>query len=559
MTKKIITLLLVFILIFTLAACNKTNNDSSTSGGGSSEQSSGSSPTGDSSSSVNSSSSGGSSSSEGSPSSGGSTAGGSSSSGDTSTKKPVEIIAAFNSIPNGLDPISEDVSVNLSISLDVYDRLIWLDGDGNWLPNAALSWWQVDELNYEFEIDLNLVFQNGDPLTMEDVVFSITRLKDIPKGAEIGTLIDEVTYEGNILRMKITQPDNSIVAKLNTQVVIVNKTYIEENGDDAIYLKPISTGPYKVTEFVPGTRVVIETWDGYAYEKPQIDKITYIPIPENSTRYIAVETGQAQFAALVSDLEVSLAEGNSDLSVLRKTDTSRNPCFAFNCESSLFSNVNVRRALVHAMDLDSMCALMGGRTQNKMMLFAGYPDFYYIPAGFPEYNLEKAKEMLAAEGYSESNPLKFTLTYWVMDPAVELYQSMLSSIGVEMELDFVEFSVYLTREGSGDFDMIFTTQTNRGTHPLTDLDRFNANLIGSRDLSRFYNARVQEIIPIMLSTTDQQELQNLAREISTIIGEEVPMVGVFLTPAISIMDKGLSGVLIRRDLWSTFRHATYIG
>ena len=446
----------------------------------------------------------------------------------------------------------------MSISMDVYDRLIWLDSDGNWFPNAALSWWQVDELNYGFEMDLNLVFQNGDPLTMEDVVYSIMRLKDIPKGAETGNFIDEVTYEGNILNMKITQPDNSIVAKLNSQVIMVNKAYIEENGDDAIYLRPISTGPYMVTEFIPGTRVVIETWDGYPYDKPQIDKITYIPIPENSTRYIAVETGQAQYAALVSALEAELAEGNSDLSVLRKSDTSRNPCFAFNCEKPPFDNVNIRRALVHAMDIDSMCALMGGRTQNKMMLFAGYPDLYYIPPDFPEYNLEKAKELLAAEGFDESNPLRFSLMYFSPDPAVELFQSTLSTIGVEMTLDLVEFTVYLSREGPGDFDVAWTAQTNRGTHALTDLDRFNSDLIGSRDLSRFHNDRVQEIIPIMLSTTDQQELQALAHEISTIIGEEVPMVGVYFTPAISIMDKGLSGVLIRKDQWQSFRNATYI-
>ena len=553
MIKKIVTLLLVFILLFTLAACNKTNNDSSTSGGGSSEQSGGSSTSSGSSTSGDSSSSGGSSSSGNSSSSSGS-----STSGGASSGSPVEITAAYSSIPNGLDPITEDINVNLSIATDIYDRLIWVDTDGNWLPNAALAWRQVDGLNYEFDIDLNLVFQNGDPLTMEDVVYSIMRLKDIPKSAEIGNMIDNVTFKGSTINIKFTEPDNTLVAKLNAQAVIVNKAYIEENGDDAIYLRPISTGPYMVTEFIPGTRVVIETWDGYPYDKPQIDKVTFVPIPENSSRYIAVETGQAQYAALVSALEMDLAEGNDDVSVLIKRDTLRYFCFWFNCQRPPFDNVNVRRALVHAMDFDSMCALLGGRTKSIMPLFAGYPDYFYVPDDFPEYNLEKAKELLAAEGFDESNPLRFEIIYDKPDPSVELFQSSLESIGVEMTLNLIEFSVYLTREGPGDFDMCWQAQTNRGGHVLTDLDRFDIDLLGTRNICRYYNERVQEIIPIMRTSTDEQELKQLAVEISTIIGEEVPKVSVFFSPAISIMDKGLSGVLIRKDQWQAFRNATYI-
>lgn len=498
------------------------------------------------------------------PSSGGSAAPASSapasaaagSSAPSSPDKPVEITVAFNSMPNGLDPISEDIIPGLSISLDVYDRLFYRDENNNLVPAVAKSVTQVDDVTWEFDINLDYVFQNGDKLTMDDVVFSIMRLKDIPKSAEIGSKIDTVTYEGTKLRVKVTQANNTIIPLIINTAVIVNKAYITENGDEAIYIKPIGTGPYKITEFIPGTTAVLETWEGYPFEKPQIDKITYIGIPENANRYIAVETGKAQYASLVSSLEMDLAEKNDKVSPLRGNSL-KLTCFCFNCEKPPFNNVDVRRALAYAFDRESFCALQGGRPEAVSMVFLGYEDLYTVPDTMPTYDLDKAKQLLEAAGYNASNPLKFELIYWSPDPGLELYQSTLKTIGVEASLKQVEFSTYLSLEGSGDFGMVFTAQTNRGGHPLTDLDRFDSTLIGSRDISRYSNDRVQSLIEKMRVTNDQEELKKYAVEMSTILGQDVPMFAAFQQPLFSVMDKKLSGVVMRPDMWQCFRFATY--
>ena len=550
MKRRLFALLLILALLFSVAACNKPTNNPPASGN-SPEQggapASGSSPD----------QGGGAAQGSGAAQGGGSAQGSGTGQGSSpASGSPVEITVAFNVIPNGLDPLTEDNTPGLSIALDVYDHLMWTGEDMNYYPGIAKSWKQVDSVTYDFEIDLNHVFQNGDPLTMDDIVFSILRMKDIPKVAEIGNFVSSATYEGNILTIKITEPNVTTFSKIVDKVLIVNKAYIEAGGDDAVFLNPISTGPYKVTEFVPGTRVVLETWDGYPFEKPQIDKITYISIPEDSARYIAAETGSVQYAALVTALEVGLAEGNRDVAV-RTVQSVRVRGFSFNCEDPVFSNVNIRRALSYAMDRESMCALLGGRPLVKSYMLAGYPEWYVEDAGYPEFDLNKAKEMLEAEGYNESNPLKFSLMYFFPDPAVELYQSSLASIGVEMTLDLVEFSVYLSREGPGDYQMAWTAQTNRNGHPFTDLDRFDYSLVGSRDISRYNNARVQEIIDLMRTSSDNAELKTLAGEISRILADEVPMVGIYLDPLYSILANGLSGVTIRPDTQQAFRYATY--
>lgn len=468
---------------------------------------------------------------------------------------PVEISVAFGALPNGLDPCSEDVNTSMSIDYHIYDNLLGMDVDFNLIPGVAKSWKEIDALTWTFEIDLDHKFQNGEQLTMEDVVYSILRIKDIPKTADTGALIQSVTYEGTTLTITATEPNVTIIPRVIYSSPIVNKAYIESGGDEAVYTKPIGTGPYKVTEFTPGTSVTLETWDDYPFEQPQINKINFTAIAENSARYIAVESGQLQYAGLVTAMESQLAVNEADLSVITG-DSTRYVGFGFNCEKAPFDNVNVRRAIVHAIDRESISMLNGGRPAVKSMLFGGF-DLYSDPESMPEYDLEAAKALLEAEGYNESNPLKFTVLLWQADPGLELIQSALRGIGVEMTLDQVEFSVFLTREGPGDFEGIWTSAPNRAGTPLTDLDRYDYRMAGTRDITRYYSAEYDAIADEMRITTDSAKQKSLALQAHEIIGRDVPMVGLYLTPIHCVMDSGLSGVTVRGDMIQSFRYATY--
>ena len=468
---------------------------------------------------------------------------------------PVEISAAFSILPTGLDPVSEDTNTTMSICYHIYDKLVEVGLDYKMIPGVAKSWKEVDALTWTFEVDLNYKFHNGDKLTMDDIVYSFERLKNIPKSADTGNLIDSVTYEGSTLTIKAKEPNVTTIPRAVYTAPIVNKKYVESGGDDAVYLKPIGTGPYKVTEFTPGTSVTIETWDGYPFTKPQIDKINFFAIPDNSARYIAVESGQRQYAGLVTAMESSLAGSKSNLSILSGS-SNRYVGFGFNCERGVFTNVNLRRAIVHAIDRNAIASLNGGRPAVQSMLFGSF-DLYADPKSMPEFDLDKAKSMLEAEGYNASNPFKFSVLLWQPDPGIEAIQSSLRSIGVEMSLEQVEFSVFLTKEGPGEFEAVWTSAPNRGGHALTDLDRYDYGFAGTRDITRYKNAAYNEIANKMRVSTDAAELKTLALEAHEIIGQDVPMVGLFLSPIICIMDNRLTGVTVRGDYIQSFRNATY--
>ena len=538
MKRRIVVILLALTMVFSLVACGGGGDAGSGGTSGGTQQSGGG--------------------SGGGSSSGGS--GGGAASGGSAAK--VEITAAFSVVANGLCPITEDINTTISLANHFYDRLVELDVDFNWIPGVAKTWKQVDDFNWEFEINTDCVFQNGDKLTMDDVIYSIKRLADQPKSQDVGTLVDSVTANGNILTIKLKEHNNSIMPRLLDFSFIVNKAYMEADtsaNKDSQFLKPIGTGPYKVTDFIPGTSIILETWEGYPFEKPQIDKITITPIPENMNRYAAVESGQMQYAGLVSAMEADLATKNNDLILYEGKSNFVIP-FGFNCEKAPFDNVNIRRAIIHALDLDSIAKLNGGRNTPRSMLFNGFDNVYVPSPNFPEFNLDKARELLEAEGYTPANPLKMETLYFRPDPGIEYFQSDLKKVGVDLVTNQVEFSVFLTMEGPGQFDGLWTSNPNRGGTWLTDLDRFDYdNFLGMRNLARWRDQRAQDIIAEMRTVTDQQKLKTLSTELNGIIGQQVPIVGVFFMPILSVMTDKLTGVEIKPNMQQSFRNAVYNG
>ena len=472
-----------------------------------------------------------------------------------------EITVALYMLANSMEPLSEDLAALKSIVYHVYDRLVEFKPNTiEWFPGIAKSWTQVDDRTIDFEINMDYKFSNGDMITMDDIIYSLLRLRDVPKHASTGNMIESLTVrDGNILRFVGTTPDNTLHHKVLSTAIIVNKNYIENGGDDALYAKPIGTGPYIVTEFTPGATCTIETWDGYPFPKPDIDIIHYTLIFETTPRYIALENGEIQFTHNLNPYEIEMANANPNLSSLLGTSYLIQ-CLLFNCEQPPFDNVNVRRALTHAFDRDSFNSLQGGRINARSLLFLGADDYVTISPHYPTFDLDRAKQMLEAEGYNASNPLSFTLTCNTdNDPGLEMYQSALRSIGVEMSFNIVEFSIWIVTEQAGDFEMGYTPQPNMGNHPLTDVDRWDINLIGVRNTTRYFNPAAQAIVDqFRFIPVSDPRLKQLGAELTDIVSQDVPMIPIFIMEERCAMDSRLTGVITNNRIID-FREAKWAG
>src|SRR5919204_4978085 len=164
-------------------------------------------------------------------------------------------------------------------------------------PSLAESWTaSKDGLSYDFVIRKNAKFHNGDPVTAEDVKFTFERYK----GASAKILKDHVreiqTPAPNHVRFVLKEPWPDFMAFYGTSATgaawIVPKKYIEKVGDDGFKKAPVGAGPYRVVSVSAGNELKLEAFDGYWRKKPPVKTIIMRSIPDESTRAVAVKTGE---------------------------------------------------------------------------------------------------------------------------------------------------------------------------------------------------------------------------------------------------------------------------
>ncbi len=168
-------------------------------------------------------------------------------------------------------------------------------------PSLAESWTlSRDGLTYEFVLRRGVKFHNGEPVLGEDVKFSFERYK----GAGASTLKARVTavevVDAQRVRFRLKQPWPDFMTFYGTPATgagwIVPKKYVEKVGDDGFKKAPIGAGPYRFVSSNPGIDLTLEAFDGYWRKTPNIKRLVFKAVPDESTRLAMLKRGEIDIA-----------------------------------------------------------------------------------------------------------------------------------------------------------------------------------------------------------------------------------------------------------------------
>lgn len=477
--------------------------------------------------------------------------GGGSSDGEAKT----ELTAAVNAVPGNLDISVTMGTPLLSMTPHVYDFLIGMDEDYNFIPSIATSWERVDDTTWTFECDIEgYTFSNGDPLEMDDIIFSIDHLWDCAPMASYMSNIEDYYYEGNTLTVKMVEPNQLTIRNIfPTLCPILNKSYCE-GSETAITNMECGTGPYVVSSYIPGDSVVLDLREDYTGDVPALTKITFKQINEPANRYIALETGEVDFATELGYRDYLRAQDNADLSTKEQLATGLS-FYVFDTSEPPFDDVRVRQALCYAMDRESWCAITEGVEPLYTMVASAYEGAADKPENSIEYDLDKAKELLAEAGYDENNPLSFELQIYVSSPATEAYQATLKSIGVNATIKQYDRGTAIAMTRSGDHEMMLLSLYSVAGSALFEAGAYrNGNM---RNFALYENDVLDEII-------HQAEIQPTEEEMNVYINKahveavnHMPFLPVANMVLYSANDASLQGVLQRPDCSFVFLDAYF--
>jgi peptide/nickel transport system substrate-binding protein len=277
---------------------------------------------------------------------------------------------------------------------------------GNLLAPALAESWTVspDGLTYEFVLRRGVKFHNGEPVTAEDVKFSFERYR----GSASKTLKERVvaveTPDPGRVRFRLKQPWPDFLMFYSTATGagwIVPKKYVEKVGDDGFKKAPIGAGPYRFVSFTPGVELVMEAVDGYWRKTPSVKRIVLRVIPDPTTRYAALKSGEIDVtywmtASLGEDLR------RTPGLTLRPVVSNVMQWVAFVDQWDPKSPWHDRRVRLAAnLAIDRQAINQAETLGHSLLTNSIIPntfDFFWTPPA-PQYDRAGARKLLAEAGY----------------------------------------------------------------------------------------------------------------------------------------------------------------
>jgi len=350
--------------------------------------------------------------------------------------------------PATLDPQYSNMIGWFAIEKQIFSGLVdYVDGE--YVPMLAKSWEYIDDQTIRFNLRDDVMFQNGEQMTAEDVFFTLERATLSPKSASTYKTLDienTKVVDPYTIDVALKMPDSAFLNTLETgRGYIVSKKAVEEMGEAEFARNPVGTGPYKIKEWVSGTEIKLEAFDGYFGEKAKTANVVYKFIPEASNRVIELETGDIDVALNVASNDVPRVQDMENADIVM-VPSYRYTTLTMSMQDDVLSDKRVREALAYAIDKPLLVQVIYGDTAEALngIMPTNAIDFKEMEE--TPFDPETSKALLAEAGYADGLEIEFQV-----DPGseyldiAEAVQSMWKDVGVTAKIVTMDRQSYLAQ------------------------------------------------------------------------------------------------------------------
>ncbi len=466
------------------------------------------------------------------------------------------LVTAIEGEPMSVDPAFDyDFVSGLATSSITEPLLKFCENDSKLCPNLATSWTvSPDLLTYTLKIRQGVKFHDGTTMTVDDVVYSMDRIRDPKLVSLVGWMLANVTDitapDAETVVITLSKPDALFeYALASTAAHVVNKAFVEANGDK--YGTPavgsIGTGPFKFVEWVSGDHQTLARFDDYwdkANGGPYLDTVTIKILPEPTTRVAGLDTGEIDY--LVNNVP---SDQFATVQAMDNVSLSFAPSYygewiTFNTAEPPFDNAKIRQALNYALDKKGIRQLYYGPDTPDTKGTLVYPTMWTFDQPewqtawdtLPAYDqdLEKAKQLLDESGVADQLNGK-TIAYYESTPSIkgigESFIDSMSKLGIDIKAqkETYQEAVSLQFGPHDDYDILVGSWGSDFPDPSGNLrPNFASENIaaGGANASAYTNADVDALLTQQNALADKTERAKLLIQAQALIAEDSPVISV---------------------------------
>lgn len=321
------------------------------------------------------------------------------------SEKVIRICDLKNDGPVKLDPHLQFEEKNDNICNQIFETLLRLDGSGRPAPYLATSWHRISDTEMHFTLRPGVYFHNGEPFDARAVKFSlernIAREKNFPSAHMIDSILSIKVLTPLSFIITTKHPDGILLHRLSGFGYIVPPDYIAEVGEKAFQERPVGTGPFLFSKWIPGKKLILTANPNY-WDKalPKINRLEFhfAGMQERLEMFL---NNKLDF---ITDFEPSqtivIAEDPGNKIVKMPSWTSL--CLNFNLrKKGPFQNRKVRQAINYGVNVKNLIRYVTRGNAKQIATLSMPGEFGFHPELTPyPYDIEKAKKLLGEAGYS---------------------------------------------------------------------------------------------------------------------------------------------------------------
>jgi peptide/nickel transport system substrate-binding protein len=336
-------------------------------------------------------------------------------------------------------------------------------------PDLAQSWSASDDgMSWTFALRDDVTWHDGAPFTADDVAFTFNQIvldaSLAASGARNFGTVDSVdVVDTHTVRFNLKSPFSALPAYLAYNAGILPKHVFDGQGDPwdlTSFHKgtPIGTGPFKLSEFVSGSFLTLERYDGYFGDPARLDYLTFKVLPDANAQLAQMLAGDLN-VMIIDNLAAIPQIERSPNTLAYPVDQVNYYYVTVNHENPIFQDIRVKRAMLHAIDREAIVdsVLRGNGRLATGPISPALQAYYTGDVATYPYDVEIANRLLdeagwvrGADGVRVKDGARLAFEFDVgrnrdLEPVSALVQDYWSEVGIEATMNTLEWNAYIQK------------------------------------------------------------------------------------------------------------------
>jgi peptide/nickel transport system substrate-binding protein len=438
--------------------------------------------------------------------------------------------------PTTMNPLQQRETSTANVLRHLYDPLVQRDPQDPTQYESVLaeSWEQIDDLTYEFTLADGVTFSDGSEFDANDVKYTVdfllgdvtgepTLLSSNFMGLAGAEVVDDLT-----VRFLMDSPSPLFMPRLPGLMIIPEGSL--DTDSTALDSEPLGTGAYTLNAWDRNSQVVLDARPDYFLGAPSIDTVVFSTIADSSARLAGLTAGNVDIVTNLAPDSVPDVEGSGASSVKQSPSARIATIWLNTLADTPLKDSNVRLAMNHAIDMNTIIETVMGGYGTRVATFI--PDYFlgYDAANKPlAFDPELSRELLAEAGYADGFSMEMMVPigrYPFAEQVAQAIQSYLAEVGIEMNLDVVEFGVFADATNSGNVpDAYYAAYGNSTFNPIAEYQL--AARTGTSGYSLYSDPALDAIIDEAARTTNQDDQNTLISQVEAELLLAAPFVYLY--------------------------------